>query len=231
MLAQDEEVDIVEYRGYLTTQSDDDLCDIARHLDPERFPRRLEATQREMVRRRVLVGPVFTPKENAARYLALCIIAFCAATVLLALTMSPDEARAPQQPPSVNFDISHGLTASAGQSASGGESGMTASILGAYIWQNTQNVLRETVLALSRTGGYLVILGGTVASLTPWVMRRRSGKSPPRAVLVLLLSALACLVLTLGVCALSSVPSLVNGGAEVSGGFLARAVTLLAPWG
>ena len=232
MLAQDEEADIFEYRQYLSAQSDDDLCDITRHLDPEHCPRRFEAARRELTRRHVLLAPAFSPGENALRYGALLAIVFCVLTLLLAVTMSPEEARQPQPPPSLGVDVAGLMLAPGDRNASADLDETNASVLFVCAWQIAQNDLREVVRTVSLSGGYLALFVVTTG-LVFLQFRRRSkdASTASRDVVVLLLSALACQIMLLAVCGLCSVPILVNGGEDVNGGFLARAVTLLAPWG
>jgi len=79
----DEETDTNVYQTYLRAQTEADLLDILRHLDPERYPARLDAAQRELRRRHILHLPVYTPLEYTIRF--LCMAAFALSAVTLAL--------------------------------------------------------------------------------------------------------------------------------------------------
>jgi hypothetical protein len=103
----DEETDVGAYRAYLGAQSDGDLFDIMRHLDPERYPARLDAAQREFRRRRVLSLPAYTSAEYAIRYAALFAFVLTAITAGLTLLLTPEDAAGP---PWLS-DIPNGTTA------------------------------------------------------------------------------------------------------------------------
>lgn len=79
----DEETDTGVYQTYLRAQTEADLLDILHHLDPERYPARLDAAQRELRRRRVLHLPGYTSTEYTIRF--LCMAAFAVSLVTLAL--------------------------------------------------------------------------------------------------------------------------------------------------
>lgn len=96
----DEETDVGAYGAYLRAQSDADLFDILRHLDPERYPARLDAAQREAGRRHVLQFPVYTPQEYAIRSVALAALALAGVTLALALLLTPQAASGPLWPDS-----------------------------------------------------------------------------------------------------------------------------------
>ncbi len=96
----DEETDVGAYGAYLRAQTDADLLDILRHLDPERYPARLDAAHREAARRHVLQFPVYTPQEYAIRSVALAALALAGVTLALALLLTPDLAAGPLLPDS-----------------------------------------------------------------------------------------------------------------------------------
>jgi len=59
----DEEGDLDAFHHYLRTLPPDALWDILSHLDEEQYPRRHEATQREIARRRLLFVTPYTAQE------------------------------------------------------------------------------------------------------------------------------------------------------------------------
>ena len=75
LLHADEETDPGVYGAYLRAQADADLLDVARHLDPERYPARCDAAGREIRRRGLLQPQAFTRSEMAIRRLALGALA------------------------------------------------------------------------------------------------------------------------------------------------------------
>jgi hypothetical protein len=84
LYAVDEETDAPAYAAYLREQSNDDILDILRNLDPERYPARLDAALREARRRLVVQTPLYSTAENAVRHVA--VAAFLLAAALLTLT-------------------------------------------------------------------------------------------------------------------------------------------------
>ena len=98
LLEADEEADMGVYGAYLRAQTDADLLDITRHLDPERYPARCDAAGRELRRRGVLHAPAYTATEAGIRYLALGALALAAVTLLLAALMTPADALGPSWP-------------------------------------------------------------------------------------------------------------------------------------
>ena len=98
LLHADEETDAGVYGAYLRAQSDSDLLDIALHLNPEKYPARLDIAGREMRRRGLLHRPAYTAAELAVRRLALAALAL--ALILLALTavLTPTDAAGPSWP-------------------------------------------------------------------------------------------------------------------------------------
>jgi len=64
----DDEFDLDVYRSYLAAQSDNDLMDIGRHLDPDQFPARTEAARRELTRRHLPLPAVWPPEASFNRW-------------------------------------------------------------------------------------------------------------------------------------------------------------------
>ena len=98
LLHADEETEPGVYGAYLRAQADADLLDILRHLDPERYPARLDAAGRELRRRGLLQAPAYSPAEAAMRYLALWALALAAALLLLTALLTPADAAGPSWP-------------------------------------------------------------------------------------------------------------------------------------
>lgn len=98
LLETDEEADRGVYGAYLRAQTEGDLLDIARHLDPERYPARADAVGREVRRRGLLHAPAYTPAEGAIRYAALAAFALSAVLLALAALLTPDDALLPSWP-------------------------------------------------------------------------------------------------------------------------------------
>ncbi len=98
LLEADEEADQSVYGAYLRAQTEADLLDIARHLDPDRYPARADAVAREMGRRGLLHTPAYTPAEGAIRYAALAAFALSAVLLTLAALLTPDDALLPSWP-------------------------------------------------------------------------------------------------------------------------------------
>ena len=98
LLEKDEETDSGVYAAYLRAQNDADQLDIARHLDPERYPARVDAARREAERRRVLPVAVYSLEERTVR--GLCVAAWLHAAVILLLTLllTPADAAEPRWP-------------------------------------------------------------------------------------------------------------------------------------
>lgn len=94
----DEETDVGAYGAYLRAQNDDDLLDIVRHLDPDAYPARLDAAQREARRRHVLHLPVYTPAEYVIRCVAVGALALSGLTLLLTNLLTPEQAAGPAWP-------------------------------------------------------------------------------------------------------------------------------------
>ena len=98
LLHADEEAEPGVYGAYLRAQSDDDLLDILRHLDPERYPARCDAAGRELRRRGLLHTPAYTATEGIMRYLALGALALAAVTLALTVLLTSDDAAGPSWP-------------------------------------------------------------------------------------------------------------------------------------
>jgi hypothetical protein len=70
----DEEQDIAAFQEYLHTLSPESLWDVQRHLDADRYPRRNEATTREIARRRLIYLNPYSPLERRLRALFGCLL-------------------------------------------------------------------------------------------------------------------------------------------------------------
>jgi len=98
LLHTDEETDSGVYGAYLRAQADSDLMDIARHLDPERYPARCDAAGREVRRRGLLHTSAYTAAENVMRRLALAALALAVLTLALAALLTETDATGPSWP-------------------------------------------------------------------------------------------------------------------------------------
>ena len=98
LLHADEETDMGVYGAYLRAQTDTDLMDIALHLDPQRYPARLDSAGREMHRRGLLQSSAYTPAESAVRNTALAAFALSFIVLLLTLLLTPADAAGPSWP-------------------------------------------------------------------------------------------------------------------------------------
>ena len=98
LLHADEETDMGVYGAYLRAQTDSDLMDIALHLDPLRYPARLDSAGREIHRRGLLHSSAFTPAEAAVRRAALAAFGLSFVVLLLALLLTPGDAAGPSWP-------------------------------------------------------------------------------------------------------------------------------------
>ena len=98
LLHTNEEADMSVYGAYLRAQTDTDLLDIALHLDPARYPARLDTAGRELHRRGLLHSSAYTAAESVIRRVAL--VAFALALLVLALTLllTPADAAGPSWP-------------------------------------------------------------------------------------------------------------------------------------
>ncbi len=88
----DEETDTAVYQTYLRAQTEADLLDIVRHLDPEQYPARLDAAERELRRRHVLHLPGYTSVEYNIRLLCMAAFALSMVTLGLAALLREDDA-------------------------------------------------------------------------------------------------------------------------------------------
>ena len=98
LLHSDEEMDMGVYGAYLRAQSDTDLLDIALHLDPERYPARLDTAGRELNRRGLLQTSAYTPLEAAVRRLSLAALALSLIVLLLTILLTQADAAGPSWP-------------------------------------------------------------------------------------------------------------------------------------
>ncbi len=98
LLHADEETDMGVYGAYLRAQTDTDLMDIALHLDPQRYPARLDIAGRELHRRGLLHSSLYTPAEAAVRHAALAAFALSFILLTLMLLLTPTDAAGPSWP-------------------------------------------------------------------------------------------------------------------------------------
>ncbi len=98
LLHTDEETDMGIYGAYLRAQTDTDLMDIALHLDPQRYPARLDSAGRELHRRGLLHSSAYTPAESAVRNAALAAFALSFIVLLLTLLLTLTDAAGPSWP-------------------------------------------------------------------------------------------------------------------------------------
>ena len=98
LLHADEETEPGVYGAYLRAQADADLLDILLHLDPERYPARLDAAGRELRRRGLLQAPAYNATEAIMRRLALGALALAAVLLLLTVLLTPADASGPSWP-------------------------------------------------------------------------------------------------------------------------------------
>ena len=98
LLDKDEEVDAGVFPAYLRAQSDADLLDILGHLDPERYPYRVDAVRRETLRRHVLPIAVHTTEERFIRGFALLVCAIAGVLVTLTICLTPADIVGPAWP-------------------------------------------------------------------------------------------------------------------------------------
>lgn len=228
MLTRDEELDYTEYISYLRSQTESDLCDIASHLDGDRFPRRHEALQREMMRRRVLLSPAFTREENWIRYACLWTIAAALLAMVLACTMNAAEALAPQPLPSIGLTTDIAISTGNGQ-VSGAES-INVAVMAQAFWQELQNALRFCVLYISDFGLFLAGLLFCFWQAAMLGVRRLRGARTSSGVAALVLAALCCQPILMATSVASHLPLLVNVDHKPVQGTATRAVSVYVPW-
>ena len=70
----DEERDITAFQEYLRSLTPESLWDVQRHLDADRYPRRTEATSREIARRNLFYLNPYSPLERKLRLLYGCLL-------------------------------------------------------------------------------------------------------------------------------------------------------------
>ena len=205
LLEADEEADSSVYAAYLRAQSDADLLDILLHLDPERYPARVDAARRETLRRRVLLVTVYSLEERAMRGLAVAAFVLSAVLVLLVWLLSPADAVLSRWP---NLD-----TLPAGTTAA---EIMRRMLLG---------LLRALVCGSADSASCALLL----LTLTGWLLIRGWSRTVRRDAKAVVAGGLVSLgvALSLAASSWSSIPTL--PGLSASGGFWARLLTLLFP--
>jgi len=211
LLHADEEAEPGVYGAYLRAQADADLLDIARHLDPERYPARCDAAGREVRRRGLLHAPAYTATEGVIRYLALAALALAAATLALAALLTSDDAAGPSWPTGEMLPDGTPLS-------------LVARVFAVAI-------LRGVVVWSARFGVFTLLL----APLGGWLLGQIRGFRRHRVradVLRLALLGLSVLVLALSLAAnpRSAVPSLFPASAGDAAGAWQRALPLWDPF-
>jgi hypothetical protein len=83
LFSSDEESDIEVYQEYLSHLSPEALWEVGGHLDAENYPRRYEAVQHEIARRRLLFVSPYTPCEAGLRRLYTFCLGFAGLAALL----------------------------------------------------------------------------------------------------------------------------------------------------
>ena len=203
---RDEEVDVGAYQAYLRAQSDMDLMDIVRHLDPELYPARLDAAWRESRRRHVLPAPVYTTKEYTIRGIAVAVLILSAITLALTIILTAVEALGPVWP----GDVPDGTS--------------TSVIIRLF----SIAVLRGIVFWSVRCALYPLGIG----ALGYWLVTRGAGWHRHMArkdVLQFISFTLMILLGTMAASAFSAVPLLFYPpNQDIT--FWQRAVSLLRPW-
>ena len=157
LLNADEETDAGVYGAYLRAQSNADLLDIARHLDPELYPARAHWAARELARRGLLELRVYSPAESVIRQMALGAFALSLAIVLLWACLSPEAALGPSWPTGEMIPDGAPLSVVAGIFC-------VALLRGTVVWS----------VKLGAYWGLLLGLGGWSVWLLPRVLRRRA---------------------------------------------------------
>ncbi len=203
---RDEEVDVGAYQVYLRTQSDMDLMDIVRHLDPELYPARLDAAWRESRRRHVLSAPVYSSKEYAIRGIAVAAILLSIVTVALAIAMTPAEAAANVWPATIPDGTSTSILIRV----------MCIAVLhGIVFWSVRCGLYPLGICAL----GYWLVTRG------PSIQHHKARKDVWQFVLL----AQVILLSTIAVSAFSAVPLLFYSADQDISSWQ-RAFSLLQPW-
>ena len=210
LLHADEETEPGVYGAYLRAQADSDLLDILRHLDPERYPARLDAAGRELRRRGLLQAPAYNATEAIMRRLALGALALAAVLLLLTLLLTPADASGPSWP-------------NAEMLPDGIPLGLVSHMFGVAI-------LRGVVFWSAR----FAVFTGLIAPLGGWLLGQIGTRPRRRAradVLRLAALSLAALVVAIALAALpgSAVPSLFDSSAGTASGWQ-RALPLWDPF-
>jgi hypothetical protein len=208
LLERDEELDSGVYGAYLRAQSDADLLDILQHLDPERYPFRVDAVRRETQRRHVLPVTVYSLEERFIRGLCVMGLIYAVAVLLLTLLLTQTDAAGPRW---LSLDAVPAGTSAAEL--------MRCTVLG---------FLRAIVVDGAQMGVppllWLILAG--------WLLYRALKRSIRREVKW---DALAILVIFIAVFCLAAAPFShvveLAGLSDGANGFGARLTTLLAPWG
>jgi len=210
LLHADEETEPGVYGAYLRAQSDADLLDILRHLDPERYPARCDAAGRELRRRGLLHTPAYTATEAVMRYLALGALALAVVTLLLAALLTPDDAAGPSWPTGEMLPDGIPISAVARLFA-------VAILRGVVFWSARFGLFTVLIAPL---GGWLLGQLGT--------RRRRRARADARRLAALGLAVLL-LAMTLAALPSSAVPSLFDAAASDGSGWQ-RALPLWDPF-
>lgn len=205
LLEADEEVDSSVYAAYLRAQSDADLLDILLHLDPERYPARVDAARRETLRRRVTPVTVYSLEERFIRGMAMVSFVFSGILLLLMALLTPTEAALARWP---DLDVMP-----TGTTAGEIMLRLLLGVLRALISGSVLFALPPLLLFI--LGGWLLIRGWSRTV-------RRDAKSIVAGSLVAL-----CAVLLLAASSWSNVPTI--SGLSASGGFGQRLVSFLLP--
>lgn len=187
LLGVDEETDTGVYGAYLRAQSDGDLLDIARHLDPLRYPARCDAAGREVRRRGLLHTEAYTAAEGVIRRLALTALALTALTLALAGLLTSNDAAGPSWP--TGEMLPDGLPVSEAMRLFG-----VAILRGAVVW-------------CAHLGIYpllLLMLGGWIATRA-WPVRQHRARADVWRLTTLAFAALT-LAVTLAAGPRSAVP-------------------------
>ena len=211
LLHADEETEPGVYGAYLRAQADADLLDIARHLDPELYPARLDAAGRELRRRGLLHVPAYTATEAIMRHLALLALALSAVTLLLAALLTTDDAAGPSWPTGEMLPDGSPLSLVARVFA-------VAILRGAIFWGARFGLF---TLLLAPLCGWL--LGQTAPS-------RRRRTRPDVLRLVALGAGVLILSMGLAACATSAVPSLFSASAGEGASAWQRLLPLWDPF-
>lgn len=211
LLHADEEAEPGVYGAYLRAQADIDLLDIARHLDPERYPARCDAAWREMRRRGLLHTPAYTATEGFIRYLALSALGLAVVTLALAALLTSDDAAGPSWPTGEMLPDGAPLS-------------LVARVFAVAI-------LRGIVVWSARFGLFPLLL----APLGGWLLAQVRGLGRQRVrtdVLRLALLSLCILVFALGLATnpQSAVPSLFPAASGDAAGAWQRALPLWDPF-